>query len=737
MRLNIALIISIIIAVGIVAFVFTYYQITVERSDLNSELEMRVAEVAGELADYDIFCAKTTQNEVESLIDSIQYRYNLLGIAIYFSNDSIICSNSTRKYINYSLDDISMSVVNKKIVSNFINVDKKSIYQFIKPLLLDNISYCAVIYYVDAEYIDNIISKIWFRNFLRWFLQVLIISLITTIIIRYGILIPINKTISWLKAARSGDVDSLNRQPNTKFLLPLQREIIQVANAMFEARTKAQEEVKARISNNAIWTSGRLKEEIKVILQNKQLIVVSNREPYIHVRYGKQINCITPASGLITAMEPILKACGGLWIASGTGDADKDTVDDNDKIQVPPEEPKYTLKRIWLSKEEDVHFYYGFSNEGIYPLCLIAHTRPIFRIEDWHYYKQVNGRFAKAVVEETKNEDFPFILIQDYHFALLPEMIRKIKPEARIAIFWHIPWPNPESFGICPWQNEILKGMLGADLIGFHTQYHCNNFLETVNSALESRVQWANFSVKRAGHTTLVKPFPIGIDVSLKDFEVIEKKENLSKLLETYGIAAQYVGVGVDRIDYAKGLKEKFLAIERFFEMNPSYIGKFTFVQIGAPSRTFLKSYTDMTETLEKEAERINLRFKQRNWKAILFLARHHSHEEIKPYYSSSNFCMVSSLHDGMNLVAKEFIAARTQNDGVLILSRFAGAAHELKGALIVNPYDTEEMAEAIKNALEMSSDDQHARMEPMRQEILKHNIFWWAASLLRSMRNI
>lgn len=342
MRLNIALIISIIIAVGIVAFVFTYYQITVERSDLNSELEMRVAEVAGELADYDIFCAKTTQNEVESLIDSIQYRYNLLGIAIYFSNDSIICSNSTRKYINYSLDDISMSVVNKKIVSNFINVDKKSIYQFIKPLLLDNISYCAVIYYVDAEYIDNIISKIWFRNFLRWFLQVLIISLITTIIIRYGILIPINKTISWLKAARSGDVDSLNRQPNTKFLLPLQREIIQVANAMFEARTKAQEEVKARISNNAIWTSGRLKEEIKVILQNKQLIVVSNREPYIHVRDGKQINCITPASGLITAMEPILKACGGLWIASGTGDADKDTVDDNDKIQVPPEEPKYT-----------------------------------------------------------------------------------------------------------------------------------------------------------------------------------------------------------------------------------------------------------------------------------------------------------------------------------------------------------------------------------------------------------
>ncbi len=737
MRLNLALVISIFIAVGIVAFGFTYYQITVERSKLNSELETRVAEVAGELSDYDIFYTNQTQNEVDSITDSIKNRYNLSGIAIYFSNDSIICSNSTRRYLQYSLDDISMSVVNKRSVSNFINIGKKSIYQYIRPLVSDKISHCAVIYYVDAGYIDNLIKKIWFRNFLRWFLQVSIISLITTMIIRYGVLIPINKTINWLKATQSGDVDMLKRQPHTKFLLPLQKEIVQVAKAMFEAKSKAQEEARVKTGINSIWTPGRLKEEVKGLLQNKQLIVVSNREPYIHVKDGKQINCITPASGLITAMEPVLKACGGLWIASGTGDADMETVDDKDKIQVPPEDPKYTLKRIWLSKEEEAHFYYGFSNEGIYPLCLIAHIRPIFRIEDWHYYKQVNERFAEAIVEETKNEDSPFILIQDYHFALLPEMIRKKKPEARIAIFWHIPWPNPESFGICPWQGEILKGMLGADLIGFHTQSHCNYFLETVNNALESRVQWANFSVKRAGHTTVVKPFPIGIDVSIKDFEVSENKGNPSTSLEAYGITAQYVGIGVDRIDYAKGIREKFLAIERFLEKNPSYIGKFTFLQIGAPSRTFIKTYTDMIESLEKEVDRINLRFKEGNWKAILFLTRHHTHEEIKPYYSSSNFCMVSSLHDGMNLVAKEFIAARTHNDGALILSRFAGAIHDLKGAIIVNPYDIEKMAEAIKDALEMPYEEQHARMEQMRQEILKHNVFWWAASLLRAMKNI
>jgi len=737
MRLNFALILSIIVAVGLVALGFTYYQIAIERSQLNSELEKRTAEIAGELSGYDIFQKKSNQLEVESFTDSINYRYNLLGIAVYYGSDSIICSDSTRKFISHSLDDISMSIINEKPVSNYISINNKSVYQFIKPIELENISHYAVIYYVDAGYIDNIIGKIWFRNFLRWFLQVLIISFITILIIRYGVFIPINKTINWLKAARIGDTELLKKQPPAKFLLPLQKEIIQMAKAMYEAKSNAEEEARLRTNAEAIWTPERLKIEMKNLLQDNKMIVVSNREPYMHVRNGKQIKCIMPASGMVTAMEPILKACGGLWIASGTGDADKVTVDNMDRIQVPPDDPKYTLKRMWLSKEEEVHFYYGFSNEGIYPLCLIAHVRPIFRIEDWYYYKKVNERFAKTIIEETKNEDSPFILIQDYHFALLPEMIKKAKPGAKVAIFWHIPWPNPESFGICPWQNEILQGMLGADLIGFHTQYHCNYFLETVNNALESRVQWANYSVKIAGHTTIVKPFPIGIAVTLKDFEDNVKKIDPSKLLENHGLNAQFIGIGVDRIDYTKGIIEKFQAIERFLEKNPSYIGKFTFLQIGAPSRTFLKSYSDMTDAVINEATRINSCFKYKNWKAILLLIRHHSHEEISPYYSSSNFCMVSSLHDGMNLVAKEFIASRTQNDGSLILSRFAGATHELHGAIIVNPYDIEEMSDAIKLALEMPPEEQHRRIEQMRNAILKHNVFWWAASILRAMKNI
>jgi trehalose 6-phosphate synthase len=506
---------------------------------------------------------------------------------------------------------------------------------------------------------------------------------------------------------------------------------------MNEAKATAEEEARLRTSAEAIWTPERLRVEMENLLHGKKLIVVSNREPYMHIHEGKDIKCIVPASGLITAMEPILKASSGLWIASGSGDADKETVDKHNKVEVPPEAPKYTLRRLWLTKEEENHFYYGFSNEGLWPLCHIAHTRPTFRNDDWRYYKKVNEEFAKAVLDETKNEEEPFILIQDFHFALLPELIKREKPKAKVAIFWHIPWPNPESFGICPWQREILNGMLGADLIGFHTQYHCNHFLETVNNALESRVLWENFSVKMGGRTTYIKPFPISIAFTLKDFDIDLPKIKPSQLLTEYGLKTQFIGIGVDRIDYTKGIVEKFLSVERFLEKNPSYVGKFTFIQIGAPSRTQLKSYSDTIIAVENETNRINLRFKSKNWKAILLLKRHHSHEEIAPLYSSADFCMITSLHDGMNLVAKEFVASRHQNDGSLILSRFAGASQELQGAIIINPYDIEKSADAIKLALEMTKEEQNQRMTQMRLVIVRHNIYSWAASLLRTMAAI
>ena len=738
MRLTISFILSIIFAVGVVAFGFTFYQSSAERTKLNGELETRTIRVSGEILKNDTFLLQQPERQrIEWFADSVTRQYNLVGLAVFINNDSVFSNYGSRILISYSRTYVSQAIAADTSVGNYFKSEGNKIYQFIKPIKNNSGINRAVIIYTDAGYIDTLIEKIWFRNFVSWFIQALLISLATLVLVRWGIFRQVNKIVDWVKAVRTGKMVQLKPQPHLDFLDPLHKEIENIAKEMNEAKATAYEEAQLRTSAEAIWTPERLKVEIENLLKGKKMIVVSNREPYMHIHEGKEIKCIVPASGMITAMEPILKACSGLWIASGTGDADKETVDKNDKVEVPPEEPKYTLKRLWLTKEEENHFYYGFSNEGLWPLCHIAHTRPTFRNDDWNFYKKVNEDFARAVLAETQDDEEPFILIQDFHFALLPELIKRAKPKAKVAIFWHIPWPNPESFGICPWQKEILHGMLGADLIGFHTQYHCNHFLETVNSALESRVLWDNFSVKMAGRTTLVKPFPISIAFTLKDFNNVTPKLTPSHVLNEHGIASKFMGIGVDRIDYTKGIVEKFLAIERFLEKNPAYIGKLTFVQVGAPSRTMLKTYSDTVAAVESEAVRINQRFKSKDWKAILLLKRHHSHKEIAPYYSAANFCMITSLHDGMNLVAKEFVASRHQNDGSLILSRFAGASQELQGAILVNPYDIEKLADAIKVALEMTKEEQTQRMMQMRLVIARHNIFSWASALLRTMASI
>ena len=740
MKINLALIVSIIAAVGLVSLVFTAFQISSERQKLNNELETKTIRVADDF--YKTHLGNLEKGDslnFSKINDSVISQYDFIGLAVYYNADSIrFVNDSTQHFIGHSTDYIAQAISADSSMGNLIKINGNKIYEYIRVIKRKSLPETAVIFYADAGYIKNIIGSIWLKNFFRWFIQALVVSFVTLFIVRWGILTPVNKVVEWIKAARFGNVEQLKKRSPTNFLAPLYREISGIAQAMQEAKAIAQEEARLRTTAEAIWTPERLNEEMKQILQDKMMIVVSNREPYMHVHAGKEIKCIVPASGMVTAMEPILKACGGLWIASGTGDADKETVDKNDKVQVPPYEGKYTLRRIWLTKQQEEHYYYGFSNEGLWPLCHIAHTRPVFRTEDWDYYMEVNKMYAKAVLEEIKNEEEPFILVQDYHFALLPKLIKEQRPDAKVAIFWHIPWPNPESFGICPWQKELLSGMLGADLIGFHTQFHCNNFLETVNNSLESRVIWENFSVKIGNQFTLVKPFPISIAFTLKDFDnetVLATAP--SEMLKQHGIHAQYMGIGVDRIDYTKGLIEKFHAIERFLEKYPAYQGKFSFVQIGAPSRSLLKTYADTINAVEQEANRINLKFKTKNWQPILFLKRHHSHEEIIPYYRSANFCMVSSLHDGMNLVAKEFIAARNQNDGVLILSRFAGASQELHGAMIINPYDIEQTADAIKSALEMPSEQQHHKMKQMRRMIMGHNVYAWASSILRTMASI
>lgn len=481
------------------------------------------------------------------------------------------------------------------------------------------------------------------------------------------------------------------------------------------------------------WSAERLKHTLNRYLHGEKVVILANREPYIHDQLGDgEIQVRHPASGLVTALEPIMRACSGVWVAHGSGTADRETVDRGDHVRVPPGEESYSIRRVWLTEEEQQGYYYGFANEGLWPLCHVAHARPLFRAEDWRYYKAVNQKFADAVCSEVDTGD-PIILVQDYHFALAPAMIRKRLPAATVLTFWHIPWPNDERIGICPWRDELLEGLLGSSIVGFHTQVHCNNFLNSVDRYLEARIDRADNAVVRQGRHTLVRPYPISLEWPVHWVEASPSPaECRAQVWRDLGLPKDaLLGIGVDRLDYTKGVEERLLAVERLLEKHPQYLGRFVFVQLAAPSRTKIARYQELNEAVEQLAERINQRFGDRDYKPILLLRSHHEPPEVFRYYRAAHVCYVSSLHDGMNLVAKEFVAARTDLRGVLVLSEFTGAARELTEALIVNPYDLEGSSEALATALTMPADEQRDRMRSMRAFISQFNIYRWAGHML------
>ncbi|HEY6910133.1 MAG TPA: trehalose-6-phosphate synthase [Myxococcales bacterium] len=481
------------------------------------------------------------------------------------------------------------------------------------------------------------------------------------------------------------------------------------------------------------WTPERLRELLREHLRDEKLVIVANREPYIHDRdAGGALRVLHPASGLVTALEPVMRACGGTWVAHGSGPADREVTDRSGHVRVPPGEESYTLRRVWLSREEEQGYYYGFSNEGLWPLCHIAHARPSFREEDFEHYRKVNLRFAEAVCEEVDRDD-PIILMQDYHFALAPRLIRERLPRATILTFWHIPWPNAEQFGICPFREEILEGLLGSSIVGFHVQAHCNNFVESVDRYLETRVDRERTAIVHAGETTLVRPYPISIEWPNHWAAAAPAPEECrAEVRAELGLRADaLIGVGVDRLDYTKGIEERLLAVEQLLARFPQFRDRFTFVQLAAPSRTKIDRYRELNDSVEQIAARINARFGNGSYRPIVLHRRHHEPPRVFQFLRAADLCYVSSLHDGMNLVAKEFIAARDDERGVLVLSQFTGAARELSEALIVNPYDLNQASSALAAALTMSPHEQTERMRALRALVSELNVYRWAGRML------
>ena len=727
MRLSVRLNLSLVAGVTLVTLGIALYQTQSETTSLKRDLD-RQAAILAESLEKSATPLITDPSALQLLVNAFQNRQRLAGVAVYNSAGQPVAISS----------DLAARLGGPPhpfLHSKFFRARGQLMHVFELPITFNGTAGGTLDIFHDAQYIEARQRTLWKNALTGLAVQAALIICVTLLILQWSLRRPLKRLTEWMREVRRGSASATPELPPEDSFGPLSREVAQLATTLNAARAAAEEEARLRDAGESLWTAERLRVFVEGKVGRSRMFAISNREPYEHIRNNADLKCSIPASGLVTALEPILRSTDGTWIAQATGNADRETVDGNDRLRVPPDHPQYTLRRVWLTPEEEQGFYFGFANEGLWPLCHIAHTRPIFRAQDWENYRAVNRRFADAFLKEAQGQANPLVLVQDYHFALAPRMIKEARPDARVAIFWHIPWPNPEAFGICPWQRELLDGLLGADLIGFHIQSHCNNFLETVDRALESRIDREHFAVNRRGHFTSVRAFPISVKFPCTD-PASDFPDRLN-IFRNLGVDATMLGVGVDRVDYTKGIPERFRAIEMFFEKFPAYRRQFTFVQIGAPSRTHIRRYHDLLEEVELEAARINRRFEAGAWRPIVFLPRHHSHNEILPYYRAADVCMVTSLHDGMNLVAKEFVAARADEQGSLILSRFAGASHELADALVVNPYDTEELADAIHRALAMSPEEKRARMARMRTYVREHNIYRWAGALIQELVSV
>jgi trehalose 6-phosphate synthase len=736
---------AVVASIGALATaVILYTQLRTDQAEALDDLDRRAAVLVHRVAPQAraaLVAPADDPTPRAALGDRLQGHARLLGLSVHYPDGRVANFGSQVGELAVASADLArQAAVSRQPVSRILRDPSGTTHAHASPL--DDAG--AVVAFHDAVHLDERLT----RAILYAAASALAVGLglfILTAALAWAMFErPLLRLAEWMRRLRFGNTPE--QPPKGLPLTRLADESAHLAASFRAARSKEQQEAKQAVRSDKSWTRDRLRAHAVNALGGLPLVIVANREPYVHQFKAGKITVSRPAGGLVTGLDPVLRACGGMWVAQASGDADRAAADAAGCLPVPPDDPRYTLKRIWLSKQEEQGYYYGFSNEGLWPLCHLTHERPVFRQSDFEHYARANQRFADAVLSEI-GPDRAVVLVQDYQLALVPALIKQKRPDMRVGLFWHIP--------ICPYRNEILRGMLGADLIGFHLQQHCNNFLDTVDRMIEAKLDRDRFSAELAGHTALVRPFPISVQ-SWSERSVPKGQrlsEHIEELKKLHALNGVVVGVGVDRIDYTKGITERFRAIERLFERHPELIGRFTFVQLGAPSRTHIPRYRDMVTDLEQLADTINWKFRDQasssdpaapGWQAIRMLVDQHEGSLVYTFFKLAEVCVVSSLHDGMNLVAKEFVAAQSEDDdleahlrrgpGVLVLSEFAGAARDLPEALIINPYDTEQFAAALHEAITMPPAERTQRMTRMAQRVEENNIYRWAADFLTTL---
>ena len=735
------LILALVVGITLVSVASTYLEVLAHKHVLRQELQRRTAWQSKSLQaamEKSLAAGEVAGTVAEAV--RLRAQNEALGVAVYDLQGRLVtAAGPAGIFAALPRGPLDKAIQQGADSSIFGHRDNQQWLEEVTPLHADGRMAGALVILEDANAIQAEGVAVWWHSFLHTAAFVLLIVCVTLLMVRWFLMRPMMMVTDRLRRLRMGQPaeDAGDNLEGLSLFAPLAREVKSMSESLMVARAAAETEARLRDAGEHQWTAERLAANIRERFGSSRIFVLSNREPYMHVLQGKETVCMVPPSGLVTAIEPVLRACDGVWVAHGSGSEDALNVDKFDRLRVPPDDPRYTLRRVWLSKEEEAGYYDGFANEGLWPLCHIAHTRPIFRASDWEWYQCVNEKFVAALLDEMEGNADPIVFVQDYHFALVPRLIKAARPDARVAIFWHIPWPNAEAFGICPWQARLLDGLLGADLIGFHIPLHCNNFLSTVDRVLEARTDREHMTARRDGHTSAVRPYPISVALDGSKPERKTPDPSRDELLKEFGLRCETLIVGVDRMDYTKGIVERLMAVEKLIEEHPYYLERLTMVQIAAPSRSRIPSYIELNRKVKETVERINQRYQTAQWKPILLIERQCSHAVVDLWYRAAAVCLVTSLHDGMNLVAKEYVAAHDDEDGVLVLSKFTGAATELLDALIVNPYDIEGVAEAIHQALEMNLDERRKRMHRMRHHVMDHNIYRWAASILGDLREL
>ena len=735
------LILALVLGVTLLSIASTYIEVLAHKHVLRVELQHRTALQSKSLQaamEQSLVAGKAGGAAAEAT--RLRAQNEALGLAVYDLQGKLVTAAGPAEiFAALPRGPLDKAIQRETDSSVFGHLENQQWLEVATPLHVDGRIAGAMVILEDANNIRAEGVVLWWHGFWHTAAFILLIVCVTLVMVRWFLMRPMMRVTDRLRRLRMGQPveDAGDSLEGGSLFAPLAREVESMSESLTLARAAAETEARLRDAGEHRWTAERLAANIREHFGASRIFVLSNREPYMHVLKGKETVCTVPPSGLVTALEPVLRACDGVWVAHGSGSEDAKNVDKFDRLRVPPGDPRYTLRRVWLSSEEEAGYYDGFANEGLWPLCHIAHTRPIFRASDWEWYQRVNEKFAAALLKEMEGSVNPIVFVQDYHFALAPQLIKAARPDARVAIFWHIPWPNAEAFGICPWQAKLLEGLLGADLIGFHIPLHCNNFLSTVDRVLDARTDREHMTARRDGHITAVRSYPISVAFDGSKPERKTPPPSHNELLKEFGLHCETLMVGVDRMDYTKGIVERLMAVEKLIEKHPYYLERLTMVQIAAPSRSRIPSYIELNHKVKKTVERINQRYQTAQWKPILLIERQCSHAEVDLWYRAAAVCLVTSLHDGMNLVAKEFIAAHDDDDGVLVLSKFTGAATELLDALIINPYDIEGVAEAIHQALDMDPGERHKRMHRMRQHVMDHNIYRWAASILDDLREL